>query len=167
MLSEFQQKAVWEHWLGAEIRGNYFADLSHTYTNRQKWFTWLTLLLSSGAFAALIGNWVPPQFGWIKPVLPFLTAVISITSLVEQNQKKVTDTADLHLRWNRIATEYESLWNNIYSENAASRFEELAERRAELSKSGLSFPNDEKRMLRWEGHVLQHRAPGYQMPVAV
>ncbi len=31
MLSELQQRRVWEGWLSAEIRANYFADLSSGY----------------------------------------------------------------------------------------------------------------------------------------
>ena len=49
MLSELQQKRVWDGWLSAENRANYFADLSRGYHRKQRLVTWAMLVLSSGA----------------------------------------------------------------------------------------------------------------------
>jgi len=49
MLSEPQQKRVWDGWLSAENRANYFADLSRGYHRKQRLVTWAMLVLSSGA----------------------------------------------------------------------------------------------------------------------
>jgi hypothetical protein len=49
MLSAAEQRNVWEGWLGAETRANYFADLSGRYLRLQRLITWATLLASSGA----------------------------------------------------------------------------------------------------------------------
>jgi hypothetical protein len=164
MLSEVQQATVWEHWLAAEIRALHFGDLANYYGARQKWLTVTTLLLSSGAFVTLFGDWLPAKFAWLRPALPLFIAAVSIASLIEQNQKRATDAADLHFRWNRLAGQYEALWNDMYAEDAAEQLNALNERRSELSKSSLAFPKDEKRMLKWEDHVVQHRAPGYKLP---
>ena len=156
MLTELQQKSVWEGWLSSEIRANYFADLSYRYQFRQRALTWLTLAFSSGAFATLVTDWLPVEFDWIKPTLVFFTAALSLWSLVAQNQKNATDCSDLHFRWNKLAGEYESLWDHMYSEDAAIRLEALREKSAELSKSSTAFPNKTRLMEKWQEHVVQH-----------
>jgi hypothetical protein len=156
MLSEFQQKEVWEEWIASEVRSLYYADLSGHYLRFQSALTWSTIFLASGATAAVISDWIPKEYGWIKPTLTALTAGISYLTLVMQNQKRHTDCADLHFKWNRLAAEYKALWNDMYSEDAPSKLARLSEKAAEISKSGLSIGNKEKIMLKWENHVLQH-----------
>jgi hypothetical protein len=34
-LSELERKALWEDWLGAQIRANYFAELCRSYQHGQ------------------------------------------------------------------------------------------------------------------------------------
>jgi len=147
---------VWEGWLGAEIRAHYFADLCGRYDRLQKAATWATLALSSSAFAAMIANGLQAHYSWLAPVLTFLTAAISLYSLVAQNQKKAFDSADLHLRWNTLARDYSALWDDMYSEYAARRFTALVQRELEASKSGTAFPFKPRRMLKWQELVEQH-----------
>jgi hypothetical protein len=59
MLSELQQKRVWEGQLAAEIRASYFADLANSYQRVQRRVTWTTLVLSSGAAATLLADGIP------------------------------------------------------------------------------------------------------------
>lgn len=153
MLSELQQKDVWEGWIGSEIRANYFADMAQRYQTHQKILTWTTLLLSSGAAFTLIADWLPPDLQWVKAALALLTAGVSFSMLLQQNQKRTTECADLHFRWNRLASEYKSLWGNMYSEEAADRLRELEEREAELSKSSMTIPNKTRTMLKWQNYV--------------
>ena len=117
MLTELQQKSVWEAWLSSEIRANYFAELCGDYQWRQKSATWLTLLFSSGAFVAIVAD-IPPAWSWVKPVCALLAAGLSFLSLVAQNQKNGIDCSDLHFKWNRLAAEYEALWDDMYAEDA-------------------------------------------------
>ena len=56
MLSEAQQKRVWERRLGSEIRAKYFAELSGRYSKRQRFATWSTLLFSSSDAVSLIAS---------------------------------------------------------------------------------------------------------------
>src|SRR5213593_2765030 len=81
MLSEFQQKVVWEEWLSAEMRANYFADLAGRYQANQRLLTWLTLIFSSGAATTLLSDWLPRTFGWVRPVLALSAAGVSFFSL--------------------------------------------------------------------------------------
>lgn len=158
MLSEAQQKRVWEGMLGAEIRANYFADYTNRFHRRQRVATFGSVLFSSGAFVSFVlTNPAPWVTEYLRPGLTLLTAIISTYSLVAQNQKSAIDAADLHARWNKLAHEYELLWEDVYADSAQATLEALEQRGMELSKSGTSFPNDEAAMLRWENHVLAHR----------
>ena len=52
MLSEAQQKRVWDGMLASEIRAKYFAELSGRYLRKQQRVTWATLLFSSSDAAS-------------------------------------------------------------------------------------------------------------------
>jgi hypothetical protein len=163
MLSKFQQTQLWEGWLGAETRANYFADLCACFQHRQNVLTWITLLASSGAVVTFLSG--APN--WYKATLALVVAGISIYSIVQQNLRKIGECSDLHFRWNSLALKYQELWNNIYAEDAEGRLRGLLEKGAEISKSGLNLPNNEKMMLKWEEHVLRHRVPNYGSPATV
>ncbi len=156
MLSELQRQRVWEAWLSAEIRANYFAELSGHYARLQRHATWLTLLLSSGAALSLVAKALPAAWAWVVPLLVFATAALSLYSLVMQNQKNAIDSADLHLRWNSLARDYAALWDDMYSEDAVSRLGALEQRELEASKSGTAFPVKHDRLLKWQEHVERH-----------
>jgi hypothetical protein len=156
MLSEVQRQRVWEGMLGAEIRANYFADLSGRLHTRQRAAIWATLVLSSGAAASVIAS-LPADYSWVRVVLTVGTAAISAYSVVMQNQKFAVDAAELHLRWNRLMREYEQIWEDVYAEDAAARLNSLDERAAEISKTGVAFGYNKRTMLKWERHVIAHR----------
>lgn len=156
MLSQLQQKNVWENWLSSEIRANYFADLANRYQSRQRVLTWLTLVFSSGAAFALVADWAPQGFEWVRAALALFAAAVSLLSLVEQNQKRATECSDLHFRWNRLASEYEALWDDMYADDAELKLMLLAEKTAEVSKSSTAFPYRERVMLKWQIHVQRH-----------
>jgi hypothetical protein len=152
MLSDLQRKDVWEGWLGGEIRANYFADMAGRFQTEQKILTWMTLVFSSGAAGSFIADWFPL---WVKPVLMLLTAVISLYMLLQKNQKRITECADLHFRWSRISNEYKALWDDMYSSSALDRLRELEEKEAELSKSSMVIPNNGQAMLKWQDYVIR------------
>ena len=157
MLSEFQQDELWRNWISAEIRADYFADMRTRYARLYSWLIWLTLFFSGGTVFAVISN-LPAEYGWLKLALALITTVLSLLSVVMQNPKKTAECADLHFKWNRLATEYQSLWNNVYSDDAESKFASFVEKEAELSKASLAIPNRSKIVEKWERHVLSHRA---------
>ncbi len=140
MLSEFQQKVVWESWLSAEIRAAYFAALVERFQRRQKLLVVGSLLLSSGATFALVTSYIPPSFSWIKPSLTLLAAILSFWSLVAKNERASIDSADLHARWLNLALQYESIWANVYADDAAQRLEALRMDEVAISKSSTTFP---------------------------
>jgi hypothetical protein len=164
MLSQTQQRAVWEGWLGAEIRAYYFADLAYLNQSRQQLVTWLTLASSSGAAATLIADWLPPRFGWIRPILALATAALSLWSLVAHYQKNATDCTDLHFRWNTLAARFQTLWEDMYAPDAGAQLRTLDQVAAEISKSSVAFPNDPARMGRWQDLVEAHHRQPTSLP---
>jgi hypothetical protein len=157
MLAELERKNVWEGWLSAEMRANYFADMAGRYRRLQKRLTWAILLASSGAAYSVIGS-LPANLAWLKAALTLLAAGMSLFSLVQQYDRTATDCIDLHYRWNRLASEYESLWNNMYSDSAATILKSLSERSADVSKSSTTIPYRKGIMVKWQRHVQQHHA---------
>jgi len=152
MLSEFQQDELWRNWIAAEIRADYFADMGTRYARLHSLLTWLTLFFSVATVAAIIG-----EPGWPKIVQALITTGLSLTSLIMQNPKKTSECADLHFKWNRLAAEYQALWNNVYSDDAEAKFGSLVEKEAELSKASMVIPNKPKIVVKWEEHVLSQR----------
>ena len=159
MLSELEQKRVWDGLIGAETRAHYFADLCGSYQRSQKYLTWAILLLSSGAFATLVGKWATQSIPWLPAVLAFTTAGLSLFSLVSKNERSAIDCSDLHLKQNTLARAFEDLWDDMHSDEATSKLRQLEARAAEYSRTATSFPNKVDLMLKWENHVLQHRYP--------
>lgn len=156
VLSEAQIERVWQGMLGAEIRANYFAELTERYNRRQRWATWGTLFMSSGALATILIQ-LPAQWAWVRAAFAAVATALSLFSVVRQNSKLAVDAADLHARWNKLSCEYEKLWEDVTVDDALRILDALTDQRRELSKSGRTFPNDERAMLKWENHVLAHR----------
>jgi len=168
MLNESQQRDVWERWLASEMRANYYGDLSERLSSLQTKLTWLTLLFSSGAAGAILGDsHVPSSLWFLKLLLSLLAAAVSFFSLVMQYPKKSFDCSDLQYRWSRLAAEYEALWNDAYSDSAVGTLANLTEKSAELSKSSDRVGVRYKRRLmeKWERHVISHRIPQDGTPV--
>ena len=101
-------------------------------------------------------DWLPPSLAWVKPALAAVTAALSGWWLVAQNQKHSTDCSDLSFRWNKLALEYQGLWDDMYSPDALARLRSLAERGLELSKTANAFPNKKELMERWQDRVVRH-----------
>ena len=156
-LSELQQKTLWEEWLGAEIRANYFAELCRHYQQIQRVITCATLVASSGAAVTWFAT-LPPQWNWLRPTLLLVTAGLSLWGFVVNYNKHVTDRSDLHFRWNTLSHAYEALWGDMYSSRAPERLAELRQRGAELSKTGAPYPNKKSRMIKWTRYVIDRHA---------
>jgi hypothetical protein len=160
MLSEFQQKQLWEEWLGAETRANYYADLCTHFRRLDDGLNWAVLLLSSGAAVSFLTK-LPDQ---CKAAIAVVVAGVSLYSILQKNLTKISECTDLSFRWNSLALDCQELWNDIYVEDGPQRLQALVRKDAEISKTAHVLPNDQKRMLKWEEHVLRHRAPNYMSP---
>jgi hypothetical protein len=150
MLSEFQINRVWENMLAAETRSLYFGDLASRYTRRKQWITGLSFFLSSGAAAALIGK-AP---AWVAIVLSTIVALISAYSMAVSLERKISTMAKLHSAWNRIAQEYDRLWNHTGDPDAESRLESIIQLEREPSElATIDAPNDQKLLGLWQDRV--------------
>ena len=147
MLNTPQQARVWEGMISAEVRAYYFAELSKKYHGQQRLMTWFTLVASSGALVSIIAK-LPPEFSWVAPIFALLTSALSFYSLAFQNEKKAADAMDLHFKWSSLANEYEQLWENMYTPEAQERFAKLNEKAIDLGRLGVSFPINEKSLLK-------------------
>jgi len=155
MLTRPQQARVWESLIAAEVRAKYFAELAHRYHVQQRAINWLMLVFSSGALISIIAKL---KYDWVAPLLALITSGLSFYSLVTQNEKKATDAIDLHFRWARLESEYESLWENMYDLDAREQLARLDEKENDLGRLSTGFPVNNKRLLKWQDHVEQRRA---------
>ena len=110
---------------------------------------------------------MPSNLWFLKLALALLAAGVSFASLTMQNPKRSIDCSDLQFRWNRLASEYEALWNDVYADSASVTLANLTEKSAELSRSlGRAGVKYQKRLMeKWENYVLSSRAPQEEMPV--
>ena len=142
-----------------------FADLSDMYRRRQRVITWLTLFLSSGALFSLVAKIPQDVATVIAPVFALLTTAVSLYASVAQHQKNMMETANLHYKWSRLASEYERLWDNMYASDAQARLKRLEEKSMELSQAGTGFPAKQRKLLRWQQYVeKRHAEPGEKVP---
>ncbi len=158
-LSDSQQQVLWDSWLSAETRADYFAELGLRFQKQQRLLVLSSLVLSSGATITLFSTVLPAQWNWVRPVLTILAALASFWSLLAKNERNAIDCADLHFRWNKLAMEYEDLWGSMYDDDASAKLKQLREREAEISKSGTSLPANRKMLAKSQDAVmLHHRA---------
>lgn len=155
MLTELQQRRLWENWLSAEIAAFYFADLAGVYRRRQQFSLWGTLLASSGAATAAVAH-LPAGWSWLAPVFALAAAGISGYMLVIENHRRESDCRDLFVRWNRLALAYERLWGKMHGDDADEQLAMLERRTAEISKDSTAFPAHRRRLEKWQDHVEQH-----------
>jgi hypothetical protein len=156
MLSEAQIARVWKGMLEGEMRALYFGELVEKYQSKQRWATIVAMVASSAAFASFVIGSIPAE---ARPILTLFASIVSAYSLVAQNSRRAIDASDLHLRWGRIAMDYQMIWENVYADDAADRLRPIADRELDASKASTSFPNDVKALTRWQNHVeRQHLA---------
>ncbi len=136
------------------MRALYFADLAGAFYRRQRLVTWASLFTSSGAVAGFL---FAHAVIWLAPLLALATAALSLYSLVMQDQQRAIESTDLHFRWNKVARGYETLWGETWAPDAPARLAALDDEAAEISKAGVVFTFQEKRMLRWQEHVERQR----------
>ena len=152
MLSELERQRLWEGLISAEVHAQYFAQLSNGYYRKQRFSTWGTLILSSGAFVAVVAS-LPEFWQWLRAVTTLAAAGLSFYSLVMQSQKMAADCSELFSRWSVLARQYRQLWENMYNEDAAEMLNRLDQGRTDLSKGATQFPNDQKTMARIQDRV--------------
>ena len=134
-LDSNQRKALYAEWWGAEARSCYFARLGARFSRIHQIITGSSLILSSGAFAAIAADPHVQGFIWAKLGLPAVTAVINGFSLVRQYSKRAYDCSELYFKWSKVAAECRDLWFDMYDPLAPKRWKAILEKGPEISKS--------------------------------
>ncbi len=153
MLSEAQIRRVWEGLFEAKVRANYFAELSRKYQDRQSLATGLSVFFATGVVVTLLPSNPPLSFA-----ISLLAASVSLYSLVAQNSTRALESADLYRRWDKMAAEYQGIWENVLAEDAAARLQATDDKVREAGRSSVPLPANERSLLRWQEHVEQELA---------
>jgi hypothetical protein len=150
VLSEFQIGQVWENMLAAETRSLYFGDLASRYSRRKQWITGASFFLSSGAAATVLAK--SPD---LVPIgLAILVALTNAYSMAVNLDGRIKTMCSLGSAWNKIATDYNRLWNHTYSDDAEKELYEIVERAREASEIATTeAPNDQKLLGQWQDRV--------------
>jgi hypothetical protein len=150
MLSEAQIKRVWGNMLAAETRALYFGDLASRYTHQKQWITGISFFLSSGAAASIISK-AP---AWIPLVLALIVAALTAYAMAVNLDGKIATMIKLHSAWSVIATNYDSLWNHTYEDEAEDRLNQIVQSEREPSEIATTdAPNDQKLLGKWQDRV--------------
>ena len=148
MLTDAQIRRVWEGLFGANVRANYFAELSRKYQSRQKLATWMSLFFASGVVVTLLLRIPELSIG-----VSLLATMVSVYGVVAQNCKLAVDSADLFTRWSTLAAEYEAIWENVWADDAAARLQIADEKARETGRSAIPLPVNQKALMRWYEHM--------------
>ncbi|SRR5260370_15648785 len=150
MLSKSQIDRVWENMLAAETRALYFGDLASRYARQKQIITGITFFFSSGAAATIIGK--APS--WVPAGLAVIVAAISAYSIAVGLDRKISTMVKLHSTWNRIALEYDRLWNHSYEPDAEEQLNKILQDEKEPSELATTeAPNDQKMLQKWQDQV--------------
>jgi len=145
MLTESQTNRVWQDAFEAEVRAFYFGDLAARYIRQKQIITGVSFFLSSGAAATLIAR--SPSL--IPVILSIIAAVLSAYSISSNLDKRALSMSKLHSTWNRLAVEYDRLWNHWYEDEAERQLVELQDRSIAASEAGTEPPYDEPLLEKW------------------
>lgn len=149
MLTQIQQRVVWERWFQSEVRALYYADLASLYRRRQSWITWGSLFSSSGALVTVVVTLVSPRWPWLPAVVALIPTGLSLYALTANYLQRAAEATELQLRWHAFAHENRRLWDEMHTEGAQQRFAELDVESRELSSLSNRLPYEEQRMDRW------------------
>ncbi|SRR5260221_2806636 len=164
VLTENEQRNVWDKMIQAEVRSYYFADLASHYAKEKQLITGISFFLSSGAAATLIAK-LP---SYIPVALSIIVAILAAYSIAINLDKRVVALSKLHTQWSQLSSGYERLWNHQSDENAAQNYQELLEGGKKASESCLDLVPDGKsmrnRMKKWEDFVFARIQTSDQKP---
>ncbi len=156
MLSETQRNLVWTKQYEAEVRSLYFADLASSYTAKKQRIVGLSFFLSSGAAASLWAQISP----YVALGMSLAVAILAGYSMAVNLDKVALKMAELHASWNRLADDYERLWEHWYEDTAEDILEALKQRGREISEQGTTdAPYKPDVMKKWQEEVYSRYAP--------
>ena len=156
MLTKAQTDDVWQKMVEAEVRSLYFGELASHYIWQKQCITVASFVLASGTAVVAFGKILPL---WTLGFPGLIVAVLTGYSIGFGLDEKVSAIAKLHSSWNRLADDYERLWNHWKEPGAEKALAELRRQARELSEAGLKAPYKPNRMKHWANHVYSGFTP--------
>ena len=156
MLTKSQTDDVWRKTVEAKVRSLYFGELATIYLRQKQWIVAISFVLASGSAVAAFGEILPL---WTLGFPGLIVAALTGYSIGFGLDEKVSAIAKLHSSWNRLADDYERLWNHWKEPGAEKALAELRRQARELSEAGLKAPYKPARMKRWAKHVHSSLTP--------
>jgi hypothetical protein len=87
---------------------------------------------------------------WIPTVLASIVAVLSAYSIAVGLDRRISTVCKLHAEWNHLTSEYESLWDHWYDNEAERTLKDLLKRGRDASQIATELPYNEKAIEQWE-----------------
>lgn len=150
-LPQADMQRVWEGLYNSEVRSSYFARLSGRYQKQQSFMTWLSLFLSGSAAGTFVSK-LAVTHSWVPQTFAFLTAGLSLYSVVAKKERKGIDSSNLSAKWTQLGHKYDVIFrspNNF----AVADLTPLEEKRIELSQAAHSLANNPKLMKKSEDEI--------------
>jgi len=130
VLTEPQIERLWSLKLAAEARALYFADIANRESAIKRWITGGTFVLGSATLVTLLSSH--------NRISIFVTAIITIANgyqIAVNQESKIKTAGKLHLAWERLECDYDSLWSHVHDADAEQKFLLLQERERDLSET--------------------------------
>lgn len=143
-LSPVDIERVWEGLYNSEVRSVYFGRLSARYQKQQSFMTWLSLFLSGGAAGTFVSKLAVTQ-AWVPQTFAFLTAGLSLYSVVAKKERKGIDSSNLSAKWTQLGHKYDIIFRSP-GNFAQADLTPLEEKRLELSQAAHSLADNPKLM---------------------
>jgi hypothetical protein len=143
-LSRADIERVWEGLYNSEVRSVYFGRLTARYQKQQSFMTWLSLFLSGGAAGTFVSKLAVTQ-PWVPQTFAFLTAGLSLYSVVAKKERKGIDSSNLGAKYTQLGLKYDIIFRSP-SKYAQPDLTPLEEKRIELSQAAHSLADDPKLM---------------------
>ena len=142
---------VWDGLYNSEVRTSYFARLSGRYQKQQSFMTWLTLFLSGGAAGTFVSKLAVTQ-PWVPQTFAFLTAGLSLYSVVAKKERKGIDSSNLSAKWSQLGNKFDLIFRSP-GNFAPADLTPLEDKRIELSQAAHSLANNPKLMKKSEDEI--------------
>lgn len=136
---------VWESLFGADYASRYYGYLARRLAVKDRAYSLVLTLLTSGAFLVLLLELDIPK---AAEIIAFFAAGLSLFLTFQKYSKAAQLSAAFHKRWSQQSTEYEGLWQRLDEldpEEILGRWTELSRREAEINEfATVEFSEDGK-----------------------
>lgn len=135
------RKLAWESMLDADMNVRYWGKLARRYKQREMQAKIFLAAVSSGSVAGW-ALWTAFPLAW--KLLSALSALIAVALPFLNYPDKIETTADLHGKWNRLLSDYETVWSRVQSDGEAPEIlhsiRTLKETESQMSKTEVELP---------------------------